>query len=403
MKNSVFQLIKERGKPPADPTESKGSFLYFKAELPDVSFAYDVIRDESALLFCDANIFSGGNLAMVREVLRRNDVLVVPPIVRELQEYASLSPRTPDDAEVVRLIFKDRLLIPTIKIVDPARYKSLLPALCYYVNLILQRKASKGYLEQVFEIQSGKPLTKVERDRLSKSLGGLSKGTSKMANKEGRHERAADELLVVTAMFEAIWLRRNIVILSFDDDVFTQFFKLISLMSEDYLSHLIALDYEARPERYPKRYDLAHYHEFDGLIGDKSNSFAVVKPRDIVNLFPPSDDEPVVTMLKPVERPEIMWTQCLSGYHGFLEAKSRARGSNIDRADGLNCYAQLTVSAGPQRLPRVPLAFFVNDRLFFEDSKEGFRISLLDLTRSLADVEKPIVDFRGSALVWRDS
>ncbi len=111
-------------------------------------------------------------------------------------------------------------------------------------------------------------------------LAGISKSTSKMANKGGRYELAADEALVVIAMFEAVWLRKNIAILSFDNDVFIQFFKIISLMAEDYLSYLIALDYQTQPERYSKRYDLAMYHDFDTMISDKSKSFAITKPRD---------------------------------------------------------------------------------------------------------------------------
>ncbi|MEZ6069959.1 MAG: hypothetical protein R3C10_06700 [Pirellulales bacterium] len=98
----------------------------------------------------------------------------------------------------------------------------------------------------------------------------------------GNQNRFADEELVVCSVLTAIKTGREVVVITFDNDIFDQFSKLVHLVSDDYWSMLVAERYAEDPR------SCAPCHLPDNLIGFKLpywEMWDLIRPGPFTNAY----------------------------------------------------------------------------------------------------------------------
>lgn len=393
-KNAVLQFMKERQRQ-VDFEGHSPAYGYWTSIEPGLEDVMRLIGSPEVEVFCDANIFAREGLPIVEAVARRPTIVLTQEVHAEVAEYLSIEPRIPENKAVHQLL----QTVLRFKLPEDRPYATAYGALNYYVTLLMMRRTLLQSLIEAAEKGVGRALAVKERGDIGSLYAKVMLGTGSIGTKNVEQsktrtvDRATDEWLVVRALFEAIWNRKSVVLLSFDDDVFSQFFKAISLMADDYLSHLVATDIAAHSDRYTRRYEMRDYVDMDRLVADKTRSYALGRSGEVAKLFPPSDAEPFVILVKPRPEPQIIATQCLAGIRPFLQLKSRTLGRNIDTDDGLNCYVQLVAPTERPQLPSSggPFVFFLDDKMVVNCPE--MRISEADRLRSIVPIERPIKGF----------
>ena len=385
-KNSVAQYFQEKGASrPVDPNNPCDRFAHERIDI-QVDGAFDLLiallKDENVALFCDSNMFSAANAKLVPSIIRHPGLVIVPEVEEELKTYLANPPRGPADADVMRLL-SARMPLPVF---DPDTLGDILPALQHYTKILFARTALLDVVYRDYEKEHGVYPTGAAKTKLVRQLGPLSKRTAALARKGAEQTRpptATDEALVVEAYAFAALTGRHVAILSTDNDVVEQFYKFTSLLKDDYAASLFALHYADNRERLEPAVSLAgsKFASLDEHFANRDHSFAVACRENLDALFPPSQDEPRVTVLRPDQRClQVFRLACLPGVVDFLRIKARNGGRNTDAFGDLNVYLKV-----PLPIPASPIAaFFVRDRL----TTSG--VTYFDIARAINDWESPL-------------
>ena len=206
---------------------------------------------EDVLFFCDTNVFHRSTDQRLWKALlnRGGKMVIVPPVRKELEPWLG----TNESHVAARAILDEE---------PPVRFLNLEPgnerecATCeYYVNLLGNRKRLVAVERAKFEEGHGRAPGKEDlRDlmqELHKNLGPRGYMLAKKGGeKEGSPNFYTDEILVYLAMKTGIETGREVVILTKDEDLQEQFYKLQWLLDTHYRGMLFADMYAADPSRF---------------------------------------------------------------------------------------------------------------------------------------------------------
>jgi len=206
---------------------------------------------EDALFFCDTSFFDNRTDARLWEALlnREGKMVIVPPVCKELESWLS------SHASHVagRVILNEESSVRFIGLdADDEREQA---AFEYYVNLLGLRKSLVALELAKFEEEHGRVPTDGElRDLMQGLHDNLGPRGYLLAKKGGTAEGSpnfyTDEILVYLAMKTGIETGREVVILSKDEDILEQFYKLQWLLDTHYRSMLLADLYAREPDRF---------------------------------------------------------------------------------------------------------------------------------------------------------
>lgn len=248
VKNPVFEFLKQQGafqrlEPSHGPIEYVPPFSYRGDKLRSESAVLDVIlaNPHPTDVLVDSSLFGASRINLVRQLLIRTALKILPEVRDELAELANRPTHALKD-----VLFPDGELNSRLEPLAYSAVERYAYATSRYVNLLHLRTR---FLEVAMKPGTkGKERHKIIQDLLNR---GFSWRTVRLANKDKKRRRYTDEVLVVYGVFSPILTGRDCFILTADQDVFDQFYQFTVLLHDDYGSFLIGEDYRQNPERYP--------------------------------------------------------------------------------------------------------------------------------------------------------
>ncbi len=206
---------------------------------------------DDIIFFCDTSLFHRNTDMRLWDALlnREGKLVIVPPVRRELDPWLASNEQHP----AARAILDGEPTV-TFSGIDPEDRRGKAAAE-YYIELLGLRKKLVTYKVREFEEEHGRPPDDRERrdlmERLHQDLGSrgylLAKKGAEVTNPDNL---LTDETLVYLAMKTAIETGREVVILSKDEDILEQFYKLQWLLDTHYRAMLLADAYAAAPSRF---------------------------------------------------------------------------------------------------------------------------------------------------------
>jgi hypothetical protein len=206
---------------------------------------------EDLVFFCDTSLFDRKTDPRLWDALlnREGKIVIVPPVRRELEPWLARNGAHP----AARAILNGE---PSVGVsgVDPDDRRGLAAAE-YYIQLLGLRKKLATAKMWKFEEDHGRPPEDGEWRKLMQQLHEDLGPRGYMLAKKGRDAKdpenlLTDETLVYLAMKDSIETGREVVILSKDEDIMEQFYKLQWLMDTHYRAMLLADVYAAEPSRF---------------------------------------------------------------------------------------------------------------------------------------------------------
>lgn len=376
-KNSVLQFLKEAERPFGRDVSATPPYAYGTGELGAKELIPLFLRAD--VMFPDANVFSPQGLPLLLLHVLENSLSITPGVLSEIETYLASPDRTAEDGRV-KLLWRT---VPETSYLRPARYAPYLSLIAHYVRLLSQRKSFPHTVAAGHAEAQGTDLTAKQRKALSDNFAKMSKSTMKMASK-GISDSIADEELVVFSFFEAMIFNNSVTAMSYDEDVFAQFFHFRTLLEGDHLAHLVANDIAHNPGSYPPRISIDDVGAAS-LCRDVEASFAIELPDNYAKLLPPTPEFPEVGMFRPTDPAQFMIAWPSAGLLPVLAKKQAAGGRNTTAFGALNCYTDL-----PYRSPRGRrCALFLADALWPSDTGDGVGYTVADTIRVLSDIETP--------------
>lgn len=335
-----------------------------------------------ALYFCDTNIFSDDmNAELWDALLSGRDKLALIPAVRlELKDWLARRPEHPiaqaaaDNHPAIRKIDLNRL----------ADWEK--ESASYYVALLNMRKqVLRSHLRRA-ESARGRELSTQERISVERAIEqGLGQRSYHLAQ-DGLRERDpvtyfTDEWLVYLATATAITTGRHVVILSNDEGVQEQLFKLCWLLKTHYFGMLLA-------DRYIE--DFAIFRSrFLPMTSDTAatfmggNNILIERPERLAEYVLPRECSSVAVSYMSLgayfTQMEFAAEREMSR---LLRVKGQTKGRNTDRLGSRNCHAWLAPLDVAQRYPG--WAAIAEDRI---DTLGTILIPHLDHLQAVNEVE----------------
>jgi hypothetical protein len=181
-----------------------------------------------------------------------------------------------------------------------------------------------------------------------------------------------------------------------------QFYKLTSLMRDDYASMLVAEEIARHPDQYQTRHDLNFHPDFDPLIdSSQPGACAIEISPKLESYLPRLSDQCAALCVRLAEPGEwIVWVG-LRDMARLIDMKARTSGRNTDQFGDMNFYTNLRPprpvpgwgdKGRPRTLPRrANYGLLVHDayRSVSVGAAAHLRISQVDYMRAIADVERP--------------
>jgi hypothetical protein len=168
-------------------------------------------------LLLDTSVFSIDRLPLVREILLYCSPILLVPVLIELEDLKA----KPSLRELRNLVFPGDILNSRFSV----RYASLLRWRRDVIDIAVRRAMRETGHEPV-----GKTRARLIRTLLEQ---GMATGTIKLANKEYRPDRYADEMLAVFSVLSPIVTGRDCFLLTADKDVFEQVLRMSEMLFDD--------------------------------------------------------------------------------------------------------------------------------------------------------------------------
>ncbi len=396
MRNSAFHFLGMSGGHPIKRSalprpRAGGVFSYDYGELT-VPAGDAILRSPGQRVICDSSVFSPVRIDLVRRLLVEHGVELTPEALLELQDLKRN--QRPETAPLVDLLFPDGGdLNPLIRVTGFQALTGFDNVLTYYVNLLLARKLALETRMRDIERAEGPAAATAGRPGLTRELASISHRTVRLANKGDARKRRADETAAAHGVLHGVITGQPTVLLTFDNDVFEQFFKLTTLLFDDYASMLLAEDLFLRPERYPTRHSLAGRPDI-GLLVDETedDAFAFERDPEPWGLYPRLAESCIVHVMVPDTPPQFLSWCASTDLRRLMEVKRDTGGRNTTRFGTRNVYGNLRPTTPRTTLPRGrSYGFVIQDRLnrwYSLLNRQEVRISIADVARTLHDVER---------------
>jgi hypothetical protein len=261
----------QRFGPPVTPSAARPPLIF----LPPFSRAPFKLRPNEVLaaiaqnpyptdILLDTSVFSVSRLPLVRELLLSSfSPILLAPVLGELEDLKVKPALTP----LRELVFPGGILNSKFRGDSYGVLSSYPRFVLRYVNLLRWRRDAidREIRRHVRETGRPEPIGKA-RTKLIQNLVkfGVAESTIKLANKDYRTERLADEFLAVFAVLSPIVTGRDCYLLTADEDVFEQVLRMSAMLFDDYGAYLAAADLRTNGSRYSHR----HPHQSPLFVGE---------------------------------------------------------------------------------------------------------------------------------------
>lgn len=327
--------------------------------------------------FCDTSLFDARADERIWEGLLtgKGNLVIVPQVRLELEPWLAANARHP----AARALVEEDPSFHLLSYMDLPDWK--FGALAYYVNLLGFRKRLFEFKELQFQDAHGRLPSDVEMVRLREELHREVGPRGYILAKKGAGKPLGptfftDEYLVCTALMTAIIEGREVVVLTKDEDVQEQFYKLQWLLDTHYRGMLLADLYATDPLRFAM-------HPLPELVPNIEDAFHIAssvlieRSRQQLDDVLPTAWEPVpISCLILGHWLTYNWFVAESGMARLLRVKGETGGLNTDRLSSRNCHIWLAPLDMPKHLRTC--AVVASDRRLKLPS-EWAKIPLLDL------------------------
>lgn len=336
--------------------------------------------EDRVLYYCDSSLFDRETDCRVWEALlsRRAKIVIVPHVLRELQPWLAANPdhiaakAVTGKASAIRFLDLNRLSSSQISVRE------------YYCNLLLIRKKAVNFYKMRFEDEHGRPPDQAELKALREQIHNKDIGprgymlAKKGEQAAGSANYCTDEVVVSEAVISGVEESREAVILTKDEDLQEQTYKLGYLLDTHYRSMLFASYYLGRLadfQSFPIPADIKMVSD----AFDVSTGHLVQRSQDMFENVLPSKFETIPFHCWLVGREFSQLTFAAeTPMRRLIDVKGETRGLNTNVLGGLNCHIWLAPLPLPMHL-RGTAAIVADRRVECATAQ----IPLLDINQSL--------------------
>lgn len=338
---------------------------------------------KDAAIYCDTSLFDDATDAALWTTLLQvpGRVTITEDVRDELSPWIETHP----NHIAARAVQNGE---PWVRIVRAGGFnKALQSALVYYVNLLARRRLPLIIEHEMFADKHGREPTEGEFRKLRIDLSQLLGPRGYMLAKKAFEERHAqprftDESLVCLPFVTAIVTGRETIILTKDEDVFEQFFKLQWLLDTHYRGMLLAKYFQAHPSSFAQHaFPRTDDPRVDQLFTPEKRVLIERSPELLEQILPRKCDPVMIYCWVLGERLSQFAFCAERGLEDVLLMKARTGGLNTDRLNGQNCHIWLSPLLIPLRLRTC--AAIVEDNRETPKPDTNVRSPLFDLLQSL--------------------
>ena len=321
-----------------------------KSEYDTEGISRELLKTWSRPIFVDTSIFDMRTPDHVWDALLAipERIALIPPVAHELTPWVLQNPRHRAAAWLKANIGK-------LTLVDPASFGGEWEkAFDYYHVLLSLRKFEIQRRTVVFEQQQGRPPTAEEMQAIIAQLQQeLGERGFLLANK-GRNISfeapdalsVTDESLVVLAALTAIRTGRLVMLLTMDEDLIEQVFKLFALMTAHYKSMWFARQFardHSTFEFVEIPWDTSPWLEH--IFVRQPNSYFIHTPHTTLDGALPDDWEMtgVMCIVLGDTRASALNVTMERGFSELIDIKAKTRGMNTDLLGSHNCHSSLGI------------------------------------------------------------
>ncbi len=254
----------------------------------------------------------------------------------------------------------------------------------HYLDLLGLRKLIGNVVYQALSVKLNRPATEAElKQDLNKNFPGFERLAFKGWKEYGKPNYFADEELVMTAVFTALAMEREALVLTRDTDVFEQFCNLMQMLSADYAAWRVGESIHHQPDFYSLKAVATSPHKLlkEGFSDDVIQE--IVLPHEVMQILSPREFTPIhvhcVLIGNNTDEPKVSISSfCLEAeMKGMLNVKAETGGMNTNR------FGTRDVSAGSREINGRMHALFMigNQRMM---TMEGRTVSKLNMTRAMS-------------------
>lgn len=334
-----------------------------------------------ALLFCDTSLFDDRtDIRLWQAILQSNSkIVLIPDVQRELEPWLSSHK---DHIAAKAILSKDS----SIEFGDPNGANAEEQAnFAYYVNLLAVRKRILTWRIMDFERLNGRYPNEMEVNHIKVVIQQTynSRGyllANKGAKAEGSQNFYTDESLVFHAVFTGITSNRKVVILSKDEDIQEQFYKLLWLLDTQYRGMLLAERFVSDPTQFVSHAIPKGDPSIEAtFIGE--NNFLIERSDEMLEeILPKSFNFVSLQCLIVGEK----LTQTIFGAERemarLFSTKAKTNGLNTDKLGSRNCHIWLAPLNIPSKLRGC--AAIAQDRCL-ELKPSSMAIPILDFNQAI--------------------
>jgi hypothetical protein len=263
-------------------------------------------------------------------------------------------------------------------------------AYVHYVNLLSYRKKLYSLVEYQFERDHGRPPGPQDEDEVRAKLQRDYGDRAYLLAKKGRAGSGktptyyTDEEVVYAAVASALRSGRETVILTRDEDLLDQFYRLMYLIDSHYRSMLIA-DVYLENLGSLRTHPMPSGRDFSDVFSGR-NDVLVERSMDLPNDVLPKTFAPVPIhcwLIGPLftSMTFVAETQMLR----LLEVKGRTGGLNTDRLGNRNCHLLVPSLTIPQRYGHV---FAIAQDQTWTLPKSGWSIPKIEVKQAILPIER---------------
>ncbi len=355
-----------------------------KVEYDAADLCAGLAAAKDVAFFCDNSIFDDQTPDETWPSLFGSaaEVFLTPRIEEELRPWLDRRSSHP----VARAIDESRLDVLTAADWSKAQQQAFI----HYTNLLAMRKRSMIWGEIEFERRHGRHPKDSDANEVRSLVQRATGERGFLFARKGAQERRrtgrlsfADEELVYSAVAHALQTGRQTIILTKDEDLLDQFYRLVYLLDTHYRSMLIAAVYaenfpEFRTYPIPHRDEWAEAFEKDsGVLVQRRESFPV-------DVLPTSFGFVAISCWLIGERYQRLTFGAETEMNEMLEVKGRTLGKNTDRLGTRNCHLSMMSFSSPG--PGIPMCFAVAEDRTVEIA--GQHVPWVELNDVMMGVER---------------
>ena len=296
---------------------------------------------DKPLFFCDTSFFGAKTDNELYSTLLTyiDRLVIIPSVLAELRPWLASNPKNP-----MAVAINGRH--PAIRFYDMQTLEDAeIKALEYYVNLLWLRTTALARSISVFERTNGRPPESSELQQIKGNLQRFIRQRGFMVAKKGamnspHPQLYTDELLVYLATTTAICTGRSVVILTKDNDLHEQLYKLQWLLNIHYRAMLLADIYIDNPERFvvsefpSTKHAERYFYTHEGSLINQSQQL-------LEDILPHSPKTVVVECMTIGERMSRMTWCTEQEMKKLVIVKGKTRGLNTDKLNDRNCHILL--------------------------------------------------------------